>query len=134
MPSGVVPHYRPCLLMWCLLIGHAFRCSVSLSAMHAGDLPQYRPCLLVWCLIIHACWFVASLYAMPSGVVPHYQPYLLVWGLTSGHTFWCSASLLIMPVCLLPHFRSADNSHEISCIFCYLWRAATFEIVVCCKL
>ena len=28
----------------------------------------------------------------------------------------------------------ADDSHEISCLICYFYKAAKFEIVVCCKL
>ena len=50
IPSDVVPHYKPCLLVWCLSICHAFWCDASLKAMW------------VWCLTIrHACWCVASL-------------------------------------------------------------------------
>ena len=75
MHSGVVPHYRPCLLVWCLIISHVFW-----SGAH------YRLCLLVWCLIInHACWCIVSLKAMPSRVVSHYQHCLLVWFLTIDH-------------------------------------------------
>ena len=29
---------------------------------------------------------------------------------------------------------AADDSHEISCLICFLENAAQFEIVVCCKL
>ena len=62
VPAGVLPHYRPYLLMWCL--------NISLA-------------VLVWCLSIgHAFWCGASLQAMPSGVVPNYQPCLLVCFLT----------------------------------------------------
>ena len=50
MPSGVVPHYQPCLLVWCLTIGHAFWCGTSLSAMPVSVVPDYRPSLLVNCL------------------------------------------------------------------------------------
>ena len=56
MPSGVVPHERPCLLQLCLTICHAFWCGASLSATPAGVLPH------------------------TSGVVPHYRPCLLVLG------------------------------------------------------
>ena len=99
VPAGVMPHYRPYILMWCLNIspavlvwclskGHAFWCGASIQAMPSGVVPLYRQCLLVWCLTInHACWCVTSLYVMPSGVVPHYQPCLLVCCLTTGHTF-----------------------------------------------
>ena len=60
MPSVVVPHCRPCLLVWCLTIGHACWCGTSLSAMSVVVVPQYRPCLLAWYLNIgHACWAVA---------------------------------------------------------------------------
>ena len=30
MPVNVVPHYRSCLLGWCLTVGHAFWCGASL--------------------------------------------------------------------------------------------------------
>ena len=30
MPFGLVHHYQPCLLVWCLTIGHAFWCGASL--------------------------------------------------------------------------------------------------------
>ena len=36
MPSGVVPHYRLCLLVWCLTIGHACWRGTSLYALPAG--------------------------------------------------------------------------------------------------
>ena len=66
MPSGVVPHYQPCLLVCCLTIGHAFWHGASLTTMHIVVLPHYRPFILVWCLIInHACWCGFSLYTMP---------------------------------------------------------------------
>ena len=119
VPAGVMPYYRPYLLMWCLNIspaelvwclsvghafwcgaslqattGNSFWCGASLSAMPAGVLPHYRSCLLVWCLIInHAYWCVASLWVMPSGVVPHHQPCLLVWFLTVDHACWRGTSL-----------------------------------------
>ena len=48
MNSGVVPHCRPFLIVWCLIIGHACWCSISLSAMPVGVVPHYRPCLLAW--------------------------------------------------------------------------------------
>ena len=52
VPAGVMPHYRPYLLMCCLNIS---------------------PAVLVWCPSIgHAFWCGASLQAMASGVVPHY--------------------------------------------------------------
>ena len=62
IPSGVMPHYQPCLLVCCLTIGHAFWRGASLSTMPIGVLPHYRSCLLVRCLIInHACWRGTSL-------------------------------------------------------------------------
>ena len=108
MPAGVMHHYRPYLLIWCLNIS---------------------PAVMVWCLSIgHACWCGASLQAMPTGVVSHYQPCLLVccfpighafWrgaslstipihrvcSLTIGHAFWCGASSSPMPVGVVPHYR-----------------------------
>ena len=60
MPSGVVPHYQPCLLVYCLTIGHAFCCGTSSSTMPVGVVPHYRPCLLAWYLTIgHAFWSIA---------------------------------------------------------------------------
>ena len=79
MHVGVVPHYRPCLLVWCLTISHACWCGASIYDMPSGVMPHYRPCLLVWCLTIgYAFWCVASLFDMPVGMVPHYRPCLLV--------------------------------------------------------
>ena len=79
MPSGVVPHYRQCLLVWCLTISHAYWCVASLYVMPSGAVSHYHPCLLVCCLTIgHAFWCGASLSAMPVGVVLHYRPCLLV--------------------------------------------------------
>ena len=50
MHSSVVLHYRPCLLMWCLIISTACRCG-----------SHYKPCLLAWYLTIdHACWSFAT--------------------------------------------------------------------------
>ena len=90
MLSGVVPHYRQCLLVWCLTISHACWCGASLYVMPPGVVPYYHPyllgmlhhygsCLLVWCLITnHSCWCGSSLKTMPLGVVLHYRPCLMV--------------------------------------------------------
>ena len=95
MPSGVMPHHQPCLLVWFLTIDHAFWCSASSSTMPVGVVPHYRPCLLVLYLIIHhAYWCDASLSAMP-----------LLWCLTIDHAFWCSASSSTMPVGVISHYR-----------------------------
>ena len=95
MPLGVVPHYRTCLLVWCLTIGHAFWSSASLSFMPAGVLSQYRPCLLLRCLIIsHVFW-----------CGDHYMPCLLVWCLIISTACWCGSSLSTMPVGVVPHYR-----------------------------
>ena len=59
MPFGLVPYYQPCMLLWCLTIGHAFWCGASLWVMSSGVVPHYRRCLLVWSLTIGlACWSV----------------------------------------------------------------------------
>ena len=55
MPSGVVPHYQPCLLVCCLTIGHAFWCGASSSTMPVSVGPHSRPCLLAWYLTIGHC-------------------------------------------------------------------------------
>ena len=55
MPSGVVPHYKPCLLVCCLTIGNAFWCGASSSTMPVGVVPHSRPCLLAWYLTIGHC-------------------------------------------------------------------------------
>ena len=61
MPSRMVPHYQPCILVWCLTIGHVFSCGASLSAMPVCVVPHYRPCLLASYLTIgHACWSIAT--------------------------------------------------------------------------
>ena len=72
IPAGVVSHYQPCLLMWCLTI------TMPSSVVH-----HYQPCLLVWCLTIghavgvvphigRACLCGVSLSAVPADVVPHF--------------------------------------------------------------
>ena len=67
MLAGVLPRYRPCLLVWCLIINHACWCV------------YYRSCLIVCCHITnHTFWWGASLSVMPVGVVLHYRPCLLV--------------------------------------------------------
>ena len=55
MPSGVVPHYQPCLLVCCLTIGHAFWCGASSSTMPVSVIPHSRPCLFAWYLTIGHC-------------------------------------------------------------------------------
>ena len=61
MPSGVVSHYQPCLLVCCPTIGHAFWCGVLSSTMPVGVVPHYRQCLLAWHLAIgHAFWSIAT--------------------------------------------------------------------------
>ena len=39
IPSGVVPHHQPCLLVWFLTIDHASWRGTSLYAMPSGQLP-----------------------------------------------------------------------------------------------
>ena len=95
MPSGVLPHYRQCLLVWCLTISHACWCVASLYDMPSGVMPHYQPCLLVCCLTIDlAFWCVASSSTMPVGVVPQYRPGLLAWYQTIGHAFWSIATAI----------------------------------------
>ena len=95
MPAGVLPHYWSCLLVWYLIINHAFWCGASLHSMPSGVVPHYQPCLLVCCLtIVHAFWCGASSSTMPVGVVPHYRPYLLAWYFTIGHAFWSIATAI----------------------------------------
>ena len=117
MPAGVMPHYRPYLLMWCLnislavlvwclSIGHAFKCGASLHAMPSRVVPHSQSCLLVCCLTIgHAFWRGASSSTMSVGVVSHYRPCQFGCRLTIGHAFWCGASLSTMPIGVLPHYR-----------------------------
>ena len=105
VPAGVMPYYRPYLLMWCLNISpavlvwclsicHAFWCGASLQAMPSGVVPHYQPSLLVCCFpISHAFWRGVSLSTMPIGVLPQYRPCLLVWCLIINHACWCGSSL-----------------------------------------
>ena len=61
MPSGVVPHYQLCLLVWCLTLGHSFWCGATSSTMSVGVVPHYRSCLLALYLIIdHDCRPIAT--------------------------------------------------------------------------
>ena len=48
MPSGVVPHCRSCLLVWCLTIGHACWRATSLYAMPAGPFCTATDILTSW--------------------------------------------------------------------------------------
>ena len=95
MPSDVVPHNSPCLLVWCLAISHVCWCVASRKAMPSGMVPHYQPCLLLWCLTIgHVFWCGASLSAISAGVV-----------INIGDTFWCGTSLSGMHVGVVPHYR-----------------------------
>ena len=80
MPAGVLPHYQPCLLVWCHTIDHAVWRGASLSAMHAGVLPHYRTCMLLWCLTIgHACWSNANTSNISTSRVQMEEGWLQVW-------------------------------------------------------
>ena len=95
MPSSVVPHYQPCLLVFCFTICHAFWYSASLQAMPSGVVPHYQPCLLVCCLTIcHAYWCGALQSSIPIGVVPHYRACLSGRYFTIGHAFWLIATAI----------------------------------------
>ena len=120
MPSGVVPHYRKSLLVWCHTISHAYWCIASLYVMLSGVVPHYQPCLLVCCLTIdHALWCGASSSTMPVDVVPHYRPCLLTWYFTIGHAFWSIATainiLLVECIWKKGGYKSGG---------CYLYRGA----------
>ena len=71
--ARMVSHYQPCLLVWCLTIGHAFWCGASLSAMVL--------------IIGRDFWCGTSLSVMLDGVVPHYRTCMLACYLTIGHAF-----------------------------------------------
>ena len=58
VPAGVVPHFRSCLLVWCLTVGHVFWCGASLYAMSVGVVPHYMPCLLVRFALQPTFWLV----------------------------------------------------------------------------
>ena len=101
--AGVVPNYRPCLLVMgltisrtCGVVPHKSAFPLSwylISAISAGVVPPCRPCLLVWCLtIVHACWYGTLLSAMPVVVVPRYRSWLLARYLTIGHACWSVAT------------------------------------------
>ena len=38
----MVPHYQPCLLVWCLTLGRVSWCGASLSAVHVGPMALQR--------------------------------------------------------------------------------------------
>ena len=62
MPSGVVLHYQPCLLVWCLTIGNAFWCVSRYQLCLLVLYLLIKSYLLVWCFTIsHVCWCGASL-------------------------------------------------------------------------
>ena len=50
MPSGVVSHCMPCLLVWCLTVGHDFWCGASPQTVVVG----------VDLTIGHACWSIGT--------------------------------------------------------------------------
>ena len=73
IPAGMVSHYQPCLLVWCLTIGHVFWRGAS-----------YQQCLQVWCLIIvHAFCCGVSLSTMSVKVGN--RPVNMHIDQTSGH-------------------------------------------------
>ena len=121
--AGVIPHYMPYLLMWCLNIspavlvwclsvGHAFWCGSSLQAMPSGVVPHHQPCLLMCCLTIgHAFWPGASLSTMH-----------IMRCLTIGHAFWCGASSSTMLVGVVPHYRPCLLAWYLTIVF---WLIAT---------
>ena len=65
MPVGVVPHYKSCLLVWCLTVGHVFWCFASLYAMPVGVVLHYRPSLLVRFALQPTFWLVEC---RPKGI------------------------------------------------------------------
>ena len=80
MPSGVMPHCQPCLLVWSLTIGHAVWRDASLSAMSAVVVPRYRPCLLMWWPTIdQACWSNATTTDIFTNRVQMEEGWLQVW-------------------------------------------------------
>ena len=79
---GMVFHYRPCLLVCCLIIGHVFWLGTSLSDMPSGMVPTIG--------LAFSCG--ASLSALSVDVVSHYRPCLLAWNLTIGHACWSIAT------------------------------------------
>ena len=110
VPTGMVLHYRSCLLVWYLTISHACWCGASLWDMPSGLVPHYRPCLLAWYLTIGlACWSVLhfnrhfdKLSAEGSGVATslvlllqrcHYIRHVCWSSATLRHTCLYSAAL-----------------------------------------
>ena len=80
----VLPHYRSCLLVWCLIISDACWCGSSLWTMSVDVVSHYRPCLLV---NRHCNHHFTSLVQMKKGwfksgatctEVPLYQTCLLI--------------------------------------------------------
>ena len=49
MPVGVLPHYRPCLLAWCLTIVHGLLVSCHCNSHFSSRVQMQEGWLQVWC-------------------------------------------------------------------------------------
>ena len=91
MPSGVVPHYRSCLLVF---------------------VPHYQPYLLVWCLTIgHACWSNATATDSFTSRVKMEEGWLQVWwysyrGAITSDMSADPVPLLDMPDCTVQLYQT----------------------------
>ena len=96
MPSGLVPHYQPCLLVCCLTIDHAFWCGASSSTMAVSVIPHSRPCLLAWYLTIgHSNQHFTSQVQMEEGR-------LQVWCYLYRGTITSDMSVDLVPLSDMP--------------------------------
>ena len=90
MPSGVVPHYQPCLLVWFLTMDHV-----------VGVVPHYRPCLLVNC---HCNQYLTSRVQMEEGLLQVWR-YLHKGAIISG-MYDDPVLLSDMPACTIQPYQT----------------------------
>ena len=83
MSSGVVPHYRPCLLAWYLTIGHACWSVLHFNRHFDQSVQREEVLLQVWCYSYRGA-ITSDMSAdpvplsdMPACTVQLYQTYML---------------------------------------------------------
>ena len=51
MSAGLVPHYQPCLLVWCLTIGHVCWSNTTATDIFTSRVKMEEEWLQVWCYL-----------------------------------------------------------------------------------
>ena len=95
-PAGVLPHYRPCLLVWWLFISLACWCVSSLKFMHSDVHTHYQPMMIIIAITSDMSADPVPLSDMPACVVKLHQTCPLVRCLVINRACWCCVSLSAM--------------------------------------